>query len=71
MTHTLTRLIPAALLGVLVAGCATVPGDPYYYESPRYGVYEQPGYIYNNAPPVYVAPPVYRTPPAAHRPPGA
>lgn len=71
MTNTLIRLVPAALAGVLVAGCATVPGDPYYYESPRYGVYEQPGYIYNNAPPVYVAPPVYRTPPAVYVPPPA
>ena len=67
MTHTLTRLIPAALLGVLVAGCATVPGDPYYYESPRYGVYEQPGYIYNNAPPAfYPSAPVYRAPPVVY-----
>jgi len=70
MTHTLIRIVPAALLGALVAGCAVVPGDPYYYDGydtqPRYGygVYEQPGAIYGAPPPVYVAPPVYGPPPA-------
>ena len=62
MTHTLLRLAPAALLGVLVAGCATVPGDPYYYGSSSYGVYEQPGYAYGSAP-VYVSPSVYTSTP--------
>ena len=46
MTYTLARILSASALGVLVTGCATVPGDP-YYEPPRYQVYEQPGYIYN------------------------
>ena len=61
MTYTLARILSASALGVLVTGCATVPGDP-YYEPPRYQVYEQPGYIYNAPPPVYQAPPVYRAP---------
>lgn len=55
MTSTLTRFIPAALLGVLLAGCATVPGDPYYDP-----YYQQPGYIYNAPQPVY---PAYSAPP--------
>lgn len=61
MTYTLVRILSASALGILVTGCATVPGDP-YYEPPRYQVYEQPGYIYNAPPPVYQAPPVYRAP---------
>lgn len=61
MTYTITRILSATVLGALVTGCATVPGDP-YYDSPRYPVYEQPGYIYSAPPPVYQAPPVYRAP---------
>lgn len=61
MTYTLARIMSASVLGALVTGCATVPGDP-YYDAPRYQVYEQPGYIYNAPPPVYQAPPVYRAP---------
>ena len=61
MTYTLARILSASALGILVTGCATVPGDP-YYEPSRYQVYEQPGYIYNAPPPVYQAPPVYRAP---------
>jgi hypothetical protein len=60
MTNTLARLISATVLGAAVTGCATVQGDPYYEPTP-YRVYEQPGYIYNNAPPVY---PAYSAPPA-------
>ena len=44
MTYTITRILSATVLGALVTGCATVPGDP-YYDAPRYPVYEQPGYI--------------------------
>ncbi|MDH4417054.1 MAG: hypothetical protein QE485_07495 [Acidovorax sp.] len=63
MTYTLARILSASALGVLVTGCATVPGDP-YYDPPRYQVYEQPGYIYNAPPPVYRAPGViYSAPP--------
>lgn len=61
MTYTITRILSATVLGALVTGCATVPGDP-YYDSPRYPVYEQPGYIYSAPQPVYQAPPVYRAP---------
>ncbi len=61
MTYTLARILSASALGILVTGCATVPGDP-YYEPSRYQVYEQPGYIYSAPPPVYQAPPVYRAP---------
>ena len=61
MTYTITRILSATVLGALVTGCATVPGDP-YYDAPRYPVYEQPGYIYSAPQPVYQAPPVYRTP---------
>lgn len=60
MTNTFARLISATVLGAAVTGCATVQGDPYYEPTP-YRVYEQPGYIYNNAPPVY---PAYSAPPA-------
>ena len=61
MTYTITRILSATVLGALVTGCATVPGDP-YYDAPRYPVYEQPGYIYSAPQPVYQAPPVYRAP---------
>ncbi len=66
MTYTLARLISVAVLGAAVTGCATVPGDPYYEPAP-YRVYEQPGYIHSNAPPVYSSPqpvyPAYSAPP--------
>lgn len=63
MTNTITRILFATVLGALVTGCATVPGDP-YYEPQRYPVYEQPGYIYSAPAPVYRAPGViYSAPP--------
>ncbi len=66
MTNTLARLLSATILGAALSGCATVQGDPYYEPAP-YQTYGQPGYIYNNAPPVYSSPqPVY---PAYSRPP--
>lgn len=52
MTYTLARIISATVLGAVVTGCATVPGDPYYYEQG----YQQPGYIYGAAQPVYSTP---------------
>lgn len=55
MRHTLLRLAFTAVLGATVAGCATVPGDP-YYPAPGYTVYEQPGYVYGGGT-VYRAPP--------------
>lgn len=66
MTNTIARLVFATALGAALTGCATVQGDPYYQPTP-YRTYDQPGYIYNNAPPVYSSPqPVY---PAYSRPP--
>ena len=52
MTKHIARIISVTVLGAVLTGCATVPGDP-YYQQPSYQVYEQPGYIYNNAPPAY------------------
>ena len=51
MTHTLARILSATLLGAMVTGCATVPGDPYYDPG-----YQQPGYIYGAPQPVYSSP---------------
>ena len=59
-TSSLVRLVCSTALAAVVAGCATVPGDP-YYEPARYGAYEQPGVIYNS-PPVYSTPQIYGAP---------
>ena len=66
MTQHIARIISVTVLGAVLTGCATVPGDP-YYQQPSYQVYEQPGYIYSTPStyypaPVYNAPPVYRAP---------
>lgn len=55
MKHCLLRLAFTAVLGAIVAGCVTAPGDP-YYQAPGYAVYEQPGYVYGSGT-VYRAPP--------------
>lgn len=65
MTNHIARIISVTVLGTVLTGCATVPGDPYYQPQPSYQVYEQPGYIYS-APPVYSSQPVYRAPPAVY-----
>ena len=65
MKYILARILSVTALGAVVAGCAAVPGDP-YYEPARYPVYgQQPNIIYN-APPVYSVPQVYRTPPVIY-----
>ena len=48
MTYTLARILSVAVLGAAMTACATVPGDPYYEPG-----YQQPGYIYGTAQPVY------------------
>ena len=55
MKHVLLRLASTIVLGAAVAGCVTVPEDP-YYQAPGYTVYEQPGYVYGSGT-VYRAPP--------------
>ncbi len=59
------RLLALATVGALSTGCATVPGDPYYYDggyaapapyvypapSGAITVYEQPSVIYTSPPP--------------------
>ncbi len=62
MTHTFARVLSATVLGAVLTGCATVPGDPYYAPAPYYPpststiIYDSPP-VYRAAPPVYVAPP--------------
>ena len=62
MTYTLARILSVAVLGAAMTACATVPGDPYYEPG-----YQQPGYIYGTAQPVYSTPsyPAYQAPPPA------
>ena len=67
MKKHIARIISVTVLGAVLTGCATVPGDP-YYQQPSYQVYEQPGYIYNNAPPTYYPAPVYSAPPVYRAP---
>ena len=64
MKHNLARIVSVTALGAVLAGCAVVPGDP-YYESSSYPVYRQPDVIYG-APQVYSSPPVYRVPPVIY-----
>ena len=63
MTYTLARILSVAVLGAAMTACATVPGDPYYEPG-----YQQPGYIYGTAQPVYSTPsyPAYQAPPPAY-----
>ncbi len=66
MKYSLARILSATVVGAVLTGCATVPGDPYYAPA-HYPVYEQPGVVYQ-APPVYRTPPViypYAAPPPA------
>lgn len=63
------RALALVAISALTAGCATVPGDAYYYDSgyappyPSYGypagsgvtVYESPGVIYSSPPPGWQA----------------
>jgi hypothetical protein len=60
MTTTTARLLSVTVLGAVLTGCATVPGDPYY--EPQYQVHQQPGYIYTQPAPVYGAPAVVYRP---------
>ncbi len=63
------RALALVAISALTAGCATVPGDAYYYDSgyappyPSYGypagssvtVYESPGVVYSSPPPGWQA----------------
>ncbi|MBB6559364.1 type IV secretory pathway VirB10-like protein [Acidovorax soli] len=64
MTNTFARVLSATVLGAVLTGCATVPGDPYYAPAPTYYppsgstiIYDAPPVYRSPPPPVYVAPP--------------
>lgn len=62
MTNTIARVLSATVLGAVLTGCATVPGDPYYAPGPAY-------YPPSSSTIIYDSPPVYHSPQPVYVPP--